>query len=345
MYYNEKNDIRDSFSVVKATMSQNPGELDIVEIDATSMDISGKTAFILCGNNTRDARRGAFYAYCFNGWIDDDKIKKDTTIYSIYYPKDQPLLTNFETNPSFDYNALAEAIFGQTITKDGKTLSTDEIIKNISDIVFFGHSIGGFVMNELMFGLGKLLRDRNFSDEDINRIYENIVFIAYSPYSLVAAPINHLYVTPLYDSMGSTKLVYDRMIKVGNMTSSNPKLDLQNICKFRSSSYYNFLKLFEIAMNGEDIVYFSDHNSLIATPNLLFEDGTKEDHNFAGIINYPAKHPYKTRAGELTTEFLKSAVTYTLSTDREKFSTTELYQKVSSGDPPADEKTQQETEN
>lgn len=345
MYYNEKNDIRDSFSVVKAKATQNPGELDIAEVGINDIKLKGKTAIILCGNNTRDPGRGAFYAHCFTGWIDDEQLKKDTTIYSIFYPKDQPLRTNFDIDTRFDYNALAESIFGQAVTKNGKTQSTEEIISNLSDVVFFGHSIGGFVMNELMFGLGKMLRDRNFSDEDINRVYENIVFIAYSPYSLVAAPINHIYVTPLYDSMGSTKLVYDRMIKVGNMTSSNPKLDIQNICKFRSTSYYNFLKLFEIAMSGEDIVYFSDHNSLIATPNLLFSDGVKEDHNFAGIINYPSKHPYKTKAGELTTEFLKSAVTYTLSTDREKFSTTKLYQKVSGENPPADEKTQLETEN
>ena len=32
MYYNEKNDIRDSFSVVKAKATQNPGELDIAEV-------------------------------------------------------------------------------------------------------------------------------------------------------------------------------------------------------------------------------------------------------------------------------------------------------------------------
>jgi hypothetical protein len=142
---------------------------------------------------------------------------------------------------------------------------------------------------------------------------------------LVAAPINHIYITPMYDSMGSTKLVYDRMLQVGNMTSSNPKLDIHSLCKFRSTSYSNFLKLYETAMNKEDTLYFYDYNAVIATPNLLFNDGKVEDHNFAGILNYPFKHPYKTKAGELTTKFIGDAFDYSILTDRNKFSTRQLF--------------------
>lgn len=327
----EKKDIQDSFSAIKAIQTNPHEAIEVSEININSVNCNKKTAIILCGNNTRDAQRASFYASCFYGWMDETIDRKNIEVYSIFYPKDQPLLTSFELDPSFNYDALAEALFNQAIFKDGKIQSTEEVIENISNIVFFGHSIGGHVMNELMFGLGKILQDNNFSPEDAKKIYNSIVFIAYSPYTLVAAPINHIYITPIYDSMGSTKLVYDRMLKVGNMTTSNPKLDIQNICKFRSNSYYNFLKLFEIAMKNEDTLYFCDHNSLIATPNLLFNDGTKEDHNFAGIINYKSKHPNKTKAGELTTEFLKQTISYTLSISRDKFSTTELFDKVTAG--------------
>ena len=343
MYYKQNLTANECFGLVKSLIEDN--EIKSEQIDTESIDLKRKSIVVLCGNNTKDPMRaGNYTTYCFN-WLDNNKDNSKITAYSIFYPKEQPLLVSLKPNPSLDYEGLAKIMFEQLLSQNGATRPLKDISESFGNITFFGHSAGGFVMNELMFHLGLMLKDRKFSDNDINKIYSNIVFVAYSPFTLVDAPINSIYVAPIYDSIGSTKLVYDRMVQVGNMTSSNPKLDIQNICKFRSTSYYNFLKLFEIAMNGEDIVYFSDHNSLIATPNLLFSDGVKEDHNFAGIINYPSKHPYKTKAGELTTEFLKSAVTYTLSTDREKFSTTKLYQKVSGENPPADEKTQLETEN
>ena len=328
MLYGEKKDIRDSFSVVKARQGENPDTLDIKETNIDSVKFDGKTLVVLCGNNTRDPRRASFYASCCFGWLSEKANKKDITAYSIYYPFDQPLRTNFEIDTRFDYNALSRALFEQVLTKDGKSQNADEIAKNLKDVVFFGHSIGGFVMNELMYGLGKMMHTRKYSDEDIKKVYQNIVFVAYSPYSLVAAPINHIYVTPMYDSMGSTKLVYDRMVKVGNMNSSNPNFDIHNICRFRSASYFNFLKLYETAMRNQDTVYFSDHNALISTPNLLFDDGIKEDHNFAGIINYPEKHPRKTKAGEITTKFLNQVFDYAFTTSREKFSTASLFEKI-----------------
>ena len=345
--YNEKQDISDSFAVIKANQTKPDEMVSVSEVDVNSINFENKTIVVFCGNNTRDSRRASFYASCIYSWIKDDTVRKNTDIYSVYYPKDQPISSSFETDTRFDYDALAKALFEKAIIKNGKIQTTDQIIKNLSTVVFFGHSIGGFVMNELMFGLGKFLNERNFSDEDIKKIYEKIIFIAYSPYSLVAAPVNHIYITPLYDSLGSTKLVYDRMLKVGNMVTSNPKLDIQNICKFRSASYYNFLKLFELAMKDQDTLYFHDHNSVIATPNLLYfndYDGIKEDHNLAGVISYPTKNPYKTKAGELTTDFLIKTFDYALSTSREKFSTAELFKKITS-DSPASKNEQSQTEN
>ena len=343
MGYIKKKDINESFGVMKVNISDN----NFVETPVSTNDIKfdGKTIVSLCGNDTRTDSRASFYSKCCLSWLGEDVDKEKITTYSIFYPSDQPLNSYFTLDPRFDYDTLAKTIFDQAMTKDGKEQSADEVAKNLSDVVFFGHSIGGFVMNELMYGFGKMMQDRNFSEEEMKKVYGSIVFIAYSPYMLVAAPINHIYITPMYDSMGSTKLVYDRMLQVGNMISSNPNFDIHTLCKFRATSYANFLKLYETAMKNEDTLYFSDHNALIATPNLLFDDGKTEDHNFAGVLNYPFKHPYKTKAGELTTKFMGKAFDYSLLTNREKFSTTELFNQVKNNLPSQKENEEQSQEN
>lgn len=343
MGYIKKKDINESFGVMKVNISDN----NFVETPVNVNDIkfNGKTIVSLCGNDTRAENRASFYSKCCLSWLGDKVDKDKITTYSIFYPFDQPLNSYFTLDPRFDYDTLAKTIFEQVMIKDGKEQSADEVAKNLEDVVFFGHSIGGFVMNELMYGFGKMMQARKFSEEEMKKVYGSIVFIAYSPYMLVAAPINHIYITPMYDSMGSTKLVYDRMLQVGNMTSSNPNFDINTLCKFRATSYANFLKLYETAMKNEDTLYFSDHNALIATPNLLFDDGKIEDHNFAGVLNYPFKHPYKTKAGELTTQFISKAFDYSLLTSREKFSTTELFNQVTKNTPSVKESEEQSQEN
>ncbi len=341
--FNEKKDANETFAVMKVNIANNNFQEEPTNLDSIKFD--GKTIVCLCGNDTKSNSRASFYSKCCLSWLGDKTDKNNITTYSIYYPSDQPLMTNFAINPKFNYDELANYLFEQILTKDGKSQTPEEAAKNLSNVVFFGHSIGGFVMNELMYGLGQMMQKRNYADEDMKKVYQNIVFIAYSPYMLVAAPINHIYITPMYDSMGSTKLVYDRMIQVGNMTSSNPNFDIHNLCKFRATSYSNFLKLYETAMGNEDTIYFADHNAIIATPNLLFNDGRIEDHNFAGVLNYPFKHPYKTKAGELTTKFIGDAFDYSLQTSRDKFSTRELFNKITNPQTSKKEDTEQQKEN
>ena len=335
MYYRQNFTVNDCFRLIK---SQNEdGQIKSEEADISAIDLSKKSIVVLCGNNTKDPMRAANYTtYCLN-WLENKKTKSSVTAYSIFYPSEQPLLVSLQPNPSLDYAELAKILFEQTISTNGATNSVEDISKKLGNTTFFGHSAGGFVMNELMFYLGSMLKDKGFSDEDINKLYSKIVFIAYSPYALVDAPINSVYVAPIYDSIGSTKLVYDKMIQNKNVISSNPKFDISSVCKFRASSYSSFFKLYETAIKNEDALYFIDNKSLVATPNLLFNDGFKEDHNLAGVINYPGEHPYKTKAGKLTTEFLSKVFNYSLSTERNKFSVNDLYEQVVQSQQTSDE--------
>ena len=326
MYYNINKYLRNDFGVVK-TQFVEQNKLMFERVDTSDIKFDGKSVVILCGNDTRSQSRGEFYAYLCNNWLGDAFYKPDLTMYSIYYPNKQPLF-NEDSHFSLDYETLAKTIFKQAVVKDNKIQSAEEIKKNLSNVVFFGHSAGGFVMNELMNSFGKMLTDLHFSKSDIKNIYSGIVFMAYAPYSLVNAPIKSIYVAPIHDSIGSSKLVYKKLLNSKSIFSSAPSIDIWGENRLTSRTYPNFLRHYEKAMNGKQTVYYASDDSLIATPNLLYFDGKKEDHNFAGAVIYPAHNPHQTDAGRNTAQFLGKALNYCLTTPREKFNTLDLYEKT-----------------
>ena len=327
MYYGQKLTAEECFGLVKTQLLD--GKPQSEELNISSIDLKNKkSVVVLCGNNTKNPMKAAAYTNYYFGWINEFEDKSKVSAYSVYYPSEQPLFVSLHPNPSLNYAELARIMFDPIIFDGENPQSVKNISEQLGDVTFFGHSAGGFVMNELMFHLGARLKEQGFSDEDINKIYSSIVFVGYSPYALVDAPINSIYVAPIYDSVGSTKLVYDRMIQNKGVISSKPEFDISNTCKFRASSYSSFFKLYETAIKNENSIYFVDNKSLIATPNLLFYDGLKEDHNLAGVIDYPGPHPYKTEAGIHTTEFLHKVFNYCLSTERNRFSVNDIYKIV-----------------
>jgi hypothetical protein len=128
--------------------------------------------------------------------------------------------------------------------------------------------------------------------------------------------------------MGSVKLAYKHMLKSDKVVSSRPDLDFFGANKLNTRMNVNFMRQYKEFMRGENTLYFANKNSLVATPNLLYYDGRKEDHNFAGVINYNARNPYQTKAGRLTTKFMNITFDYCVSTKREKFDINDLYRQA-----------------
>ncbi len=325
LYTNGKDSVFNSFRVAKCNYENSDMTLDEIDISKVNLN-SGKNIVILCGNNTKSPMRAGSYAYyCFQ-WLKDNKISNDITAYSIFYPRSQPLMPSFEPDPYFDYDALAEILFAQNIEFDDKKISTKQLKKCLENTIFFGHSAGGFIMNKLMHGLQKILTSHGTSSKQIEAVFNSIVFVGYSAYDLVDAPINAIYISPIYDSIGSTKRSYDKMLESKDVVSSNPTLTLERISNIQADSYASFLNLLETAMRGTDTAYYMHQKTMHAIPNLLYDDGfIKEDHNLAGVLNYPTENPRKTKAGKLTTNFLRQVFEYTLSVERSKFSTSELF--------------------
>lgn len=327
MIFSENYNIHESFGLIKTTPNNDsPNGIKLEELDISEIEYKDKTIVVLCGNNTKSPLKASTYArHCMN-WIKHSPIQPYTTIYSVYYPKQQPLYNTLRPNPAFDYDKLAEALFHTILTNsDGNMANINEITEKLSNITFFGHSVGGFVMNEIMNGLGKIMHEQQYSNCDINKAFSSIVFVGYSPYALVQAPINNVIIAPIYDSVGSTKLVYDKMKRNRFTQTSNQDINILHNALLKKTPKEQFLDTYQSLVNNEDVLYFVNKHSLVATPNLLYYDGVKEDHNLAGVINYPAEHPYKTHAGKLTTMLMKDVFNYSLMEDRNNFSLNYLY--------------------
>ena len=328
MTYNEKLSIDATFRLAEITFDKKNGGIQRREVDASSLTIDDKkkTAIIFCGNHTKDLNSGYAYASNFLHWIRDYSDIENVVAYSIFY-KRQPLFYNFQPDPSIDYGSLSKAIFEQVL--DGKE-TAEQVAKSLGNITFFGHSAGGLVMDRITKHFNNMMMDRGFSDNDIANIYRSMVFIGYSPFALVEPPIKKVYIAPMYDTIGSAKLVYTDVLKKKEMACSNSKLHIKELYKGKPLSYLTFIERYKKAVGNADATYFADDYHLVATPNLLFDDGVKEDHNFAGVIDYSIPHPRKTRAGNITTQFMKNVLKYSVSTPRENFSTEQLYNEIKS---------------
>lgn len=327
MLYNEKLSVDAYFGLVKSQIDKKTGNFLTEEMDASSLTLNGKHIIVLCGNNTREPMRASGYAKNCHNWIKGHEGKEDVVVYSIFYKQKQPLLYNFQPDPEVDYPSLTKTIFEQILDK---SKSIEDVVKQLSNITFFGHSIGGHVMNELVKNFGKMMKERGFSDSDIAKAYSNMVFIGYSPFALVDAPIKRIYVVPMYDSVGSSKLAYTDLLKNSPILYSNTLFDVQHLYKTKPASYLTFIERYKRALGDAETTYFGGSDYLVAIPNLLYNDGIKEDHNLAGVVDYGAHNPYKTKAGEMTTKFMKDVFTYSVFAPRSEFSIGRLFHSATS---------------
>ena len=328
MTYNEKLSIDSTFRLAEVTYDKKTNSIQRRELDASAITIddSKKTAIIFCGNHTKDLNSAYAYGWNFLNWIKSSPSMDQVVAYSIFY-KRQPLFYNFQPDPTMDYGGLSKAIFEQVI--DGKN-SAEQVSQSLGNITLFGHSAGGLVVDRITKHFGNMLKERGFSNDDVKTIYDSMVFVGYSPFALVEAPIKKVYIAPMYDTIGSAKLVYTDVLRHNDMVCSNRNLKIKELYKGTPASYLTFIERYKKAVGQADATYFVDNKHLVATPNLLFDDGIREDHNFAGVIDYGTPHPRKTRAGNIATQFMKDVLTYCITTPRKNFSTEQLYNETKS---------------
>jgi len=321
--FGEGLNIFENFKLIKSTVDHDSKKLNHEDGDLSSINFEeGKSIITFCGNNTKSPIKAINYARSCYSWLQGNQNKDDVTIYSIYYPKEQPLLNGYYPNRAFNYNTVAEALFNKIIPTKSKGMTVDKIVNTFSNTTFFAHSVGAYIMNEVMSGLKDMMRAKNYTLADIANVYSSIVCINYAPFALIDAPINNICIAPIYDSVGSAKLVYDKMKRSRKVIT--PHQNIFNNQDLRKDRGLNFTRLYNRAVNKDDSMYYRHGRSLFVTPTLLYDDGTIEDHNLAGVINYSKDNPYKTKAGRKTTEFMREAFGYSLARSMNDFSVQKL---------------------
>jgi len=80
-----------------------------------------------------------------------------------------------------EYKELMSTLLMSRCVRDGSNLPVDEICKNLSQITFFTYCRGATVATNLMEKFGDALKDRGFSEADIDKIYSSMLHITFAP--------------------------------------------------------------------------------------------------------------------------------------------------------------------
>jgi hypothetical protein len=313
------------FEIVKSKTT-NGGELYFEKSRANEINFNNKIVINFCGNDSKSQSRAEFYNRSINTWLNNTSHKKNVTTFSVYYPQVQPLF-NVSPMVSLNYNKFAQELFHNVMFESERMCSVEDMKRKLGNVVFSGHSAGGHVMNELMKSFARILRAHGLSKRDILEVFDSIVFVGYAPYKLIDAPIKSIIVAPLYDSMGSVRQVYRTMAAKEDVLSSIPP-EYMFGTRITARGQYNFVRDYKYRMSGDPFVCYLSKNALMMTPDLLYNDGRCEDHNFIGAIAYDRDNPYQTEAGRLTAKFLINTFDYCFSTDRKEFDLYELYKQT-----------------
>lgn len=316
-------DTKETFKIVKTELKSGTPYHSIIDLE--DINFQGKSVVCFCGNLTKKPENAVSYSAKAYTWLSDYPDRDNVTFYSIYYPTEQPLESNLSPNIALDYRHLSKKLLMSAVRKNNEPLPVNEMIKNLSNITFFGHSAGGMVMDETIDRFIVFLKRYSFNKESINKILSSIVFVGYAPYKFVEAPINAVYITPFFDSLGSSKKAIERINQEKNFISSNENCKQINSKAVNCQTYEDFVKMYQPILTKDKSIYFANNNTLFAMPDLLIDDGIIEDHNLAGVSESYVSNASKTQAGIITTSFMHNVFKQSLQNERKNFSTIDLF--------------------
>ena len=296
-------------------------------LEKEQFDSSKKTLLIFPGNPTSDVSVAERYARCAALWLDGLKDKKDVQVCSMIYSNGRPLMENGVFNFDFNYDEVVNTFFMPYFVKNGERVSEKEAIDNIKKLVVFTHSAGAVVMNECMALLENKLKQLGYSADEVANIYSNFVMIAHSPYSVVYSPIKAVYVSPVYDSLGSFAKTIS-FFENTKTTFSRQRLNIRRFVDVYDRNIEGAIAGLQGLVRKFGAICMTDEKkTLNILPDVLFERNgfPPEDHGIAGIINYPLKSSEQTRAGAAVTKILCEATSSALERSEREFDIFDLY--------------------
>lgn len=316
-------DTKETFKVIKTDLKLGVPKHSLLELDEVTF--TGKSVVCLSGNLTKQFANALNYTANVYSWLQGYKYQNKINFYTVFYPTEQPLENNMTKNITMDYRRFSNELLASVVQSDNKPATTTEIIKKLSNITFFGHSAGCMVMNELVNYFIEFLQTHGYNKNDIDKILSSIVFVGYSPYKFVEAPINNIYITPLYDSLGSSRSAIKQSMDEKDFVFSNEEIEKYNKLANSCESHQEFIELYKPLLKKEQVIYFKNKHSMFVLPDLLIDDGVIEDHNLAGVSEAPKYVLFKTKAGFDVTNFLHQLFRYSLAKNRKEFDIEEIY--------------------
>ncbi len=284
------------------------GAFSFIKLDGVSVkeverpSIDKPTFIMLGGNQTINISESMRNLAIIRSIIGNKFILKNSgsfDIYSICYNKGYVLSKNYYLNQKYtdeDFLGLANKIFLPLVTRKFEKLSIEESAENLKKVVFFAHSAGALIMDNMIRELRTTLLLLGYSRKDINYLLGQISFLTYSPYSIVRYPISAVYITPINDSLNSWMRTL--LLKDNREEWSVDFADIE----------YKRLELIEILKKQDFISYtgkVGDSKFLNITPGPLRKDGG-EDHGFVGILkNDHGKFPYASETGKNIGELMQ----------------------------------------
>lgn len=316
-------DTKETFKIIKTDLKLGIPQHSSLEPDEVAF--TGKSIVCLSGNLTKQFTNALNYTANIYSWLQGYRYQNKISYYTVFYPTEQPLENNMTKNIAMDYRRFSNELLSSVVQSDNKLLTTNEIVKKLSNITFFGHSAGCMVMDELISYFIGFLKTHGYSKNDIDKIISSIVFIGYSPYKFVEAPIKSIYITPLYDSLGSSRSAIKKSKEERDFIFSNREIEKYNKLANSCESHQEFIELYKPLLKKEKVIYFKNKQSMFVLPDLLIDDGVIEDHNLAGVSESPKCVLYKTQAGFDVTHFIHQIFKYSLAKNRKEFDIEEIY--------------------
>lgn len=274
--------------------------VSVREVERPSID--KPTVIMLGGNQTINISESMRNLAIIRSIIGNKFILRNSDkfdIYSICYNKGYVLSKNYYLNPKYtdeDFLGLANKIFLPLVTKKFEKLSVEKSAENLKKVVFFAHSAGALVMDNMIREFRTTLMILGYSRKEINYLLSQITFLTYSPYSVVHFPISAVYITPINDSLNSWMRTL--LLKDNREEWSVDFADIE----------YKRLELIDILKKQDFISYTGrvcESKFLNITPGALRKDNG-EDHGFVGILkNDHGKFPYASETGKNIGELMQ----------------------------------------
>lgn len=228
------------------------------EIDLETFLPTKPVVLILGGRGTDDNRIANGYAKIVGSLL--GVFENDVILLSANYHRGDEIASYAEPNE----RKLMTQLFLTAVSHDGKKIDVNEACKNLRQFTIFSHCYGERVMSHVTEIFEDELKHIGYSEEEINKILEQLVMISYGTFATNPRIKNINAISPFDESYTSGKHIWRMLLSRldSDQITPNDKKELLEIAELPDPS--RKLKTF-YANNHRCYVVRSENNLYLAT--------------------------------------------------------------------------------